>query len=97
MKKIDFTKMEVQVSFDGTKRVLNIAKVLGNDMMYNGSVIMDIGFEELARKIYFSDGLVEVPDQYVQPMLRVINECNYIAAVKRHLNALLAGNDNGIS
>lgn len=91
MKKIDFTKMEVQVSFDGTKRVLNIAKILGNDMMYNGSVIMDIGFEELARKIYFSDGPVEVPDQYVQPMLRVINECNYIAAVKRHLNAVLNG------
>ena len=89
MKKIDFTKLEVQVSFDGTKRMLNVAKALGNDMMYNGSVICDIGFEELARTIYFSDGPVEVPDNYIAPMLRVINECNYIAAVKRHLNTLL--------
>lgn len=91
MKKIDFTKLEVQVSFDGTKRTLNIAKVLGNDMMYNSSVICDIGFEELARQIYFSDGPVEVPDQYIAPMVRVINECNYIAAVKRHLIQILNG------
>ena len=87
--KIDFTKIEVQVSFDGTRKTFNIAKNVGNDMMYNGSVICDIGFEELARTIYFSDGPVEVPDNYIAPMLRVINECNYIAAVKRHLNTLL--------
>lgn len=91
MKKIDFTKLEVQVSFDGTKKVFNAAKTIGNDMMYNSSVICDIGFEELARQIYFSDGPVEIPDQYVAPMIRVINECNYIAAVKRHLNKLLNG------
>ena len=89
MKKIDFTKMEVQVSFDGTKRVFDIAKTLGNDMMYNGSLICDIGFEELARTIYFSDGPVEVPDKYIGPMLQVVNQCQYIAAVKRHLNKLL--------
>ena len=89
MKKIDFTKMEVQVSFDGTKRVFDIAKTLGNDMMYKGSVICDIGFEELARTIYFSDGPVEVPDKYIGPMLQVVNQCQYIAAVKRHLNKLL--------
>ena len=91
MKKIDFTKLEVQVSFDGTKKMLNIAKVLGNDMMYNSSVICDIGFEELARRIYFSDGPVDIPDQYIAPMVRVVNECNYIAAVKRHLKKILNG------
>lgn len=91
MKKIDFTRLEVQVSFDGTKRVLNIAKILGNDMMYNGTVICDIGFEELARKIYFSDGPVEVPHQYITPILQVVNQCQYIAAVKRHLNKILNG------
>ena len=53
--KIDFTKIKVQVSFDGTHKTFNIAKEIGNDMMYNGSVICDIGFEELARQIYFSD------------------------------------------
>ncbi|MBQ8969159.1 MAG: hypothetical protein IJ064_05455 [Bacteroidaceae bacterium] len=91
MKQIDFTKMEIEVSFDGTRKLFNIAKVLGNDMKYNGSVICDIGFEELAKAIYFSDGPVDVPEQYIQPMLRVINECNYTAAVKRHLTTILNG------
>lgn len=91
MKKIDFTKLDVQVSFDGTKKRLNVAKALGNDMMYNGSVIMDIGFEDLARTIYFSDGPVEIPDQYVKPILQVVGQCNYIAAVKRHLIKILNG------
>ena len=53
--KIDFTKIKVQVSFDGTHKTFNIAKEIGNDMKFNGSVICDIGFEELARQIYFSD------------------------------------------
>lgn len=91
MKQVDFTKMEIQVSFDGTKRIFNVAKALGNDMKYNSTVILDIGFEELARTIYFSDGPVEIPDQYIQPMLRVVNECSYTAAVKRHLMQVLNG------
>ena len=91
MKKIDFTKMEVQVSFDGTKKVLNIAKVLGNDMMYNGSVICDIGFEELARQIYFSDGEVEIPSQYVQHILQIVLQGGYLATIKRYLISKLNG------
>ncbi len=89
--KIDFTKLEVQVSFDGTTRMVNIAKDLGNDMMYNSSVICDIGFEELARQIYYSDGEVEVPKEYVRPLLQVVLEKNYIAAIKRHLVSVLNG------
>lgn len=89
--KIDFTKLEVQVSFDGTTRIVNIAKELGNDMMYNSSVICDIGFEELARQIYYSDGEVEVPKEYVRPLLQVVLEKNYIAAIKRYLVSVLNG------
>lgn len=89
--KIDFTKIEVQVSFDGTRKTFNIAKNVGNDMMYNGSVIQDIGFEDLAKKIYFSDGEVEIPPQYAKPLLQVIYENNYIAAIKRHLAIILNG------
>ena len=89
--KIDFTKIEVQVSFDGTRKTFNIAKNVGNDMMYNGSVIQDIGFEDLAKQIYFSDGEVEIPQQYAKPLLQVIYENNYIAAIKRHLAIILNG------
>ena len=85
MKKVDFTHMKVQISFDGQCRTVNVAKDLGNDMMFNSSVLSDIGFEDLARKIYYSEGPVDIPEQYIQPMLRVISECNYIATVKRYL------------
>lgn len=89
--KIDFTKIEVQVSFDGTRKTFNIAKNVGNDMMYNGSVIKDIGFEELARQIYFSDGDVEIPPQYIQSLLQVVLESNYLATIKRYLINVLNG------
>ena len=89
--KIDFTEIEVQVSFDGTRKTFNIAKNVGNDMMYNGSVIKDIGFEELARQIYFSDGEVEIPPQYIQSLLQVVLESNYLATIKRYLINVLNG------
>ena len=50
--KIDFTAIEVPVSFDGTTQRFNIAEVIGNAMMFNGNIILDIGFEELAKEIY---------------------------------------------
>lgn len=89
--KIDFTKIKVQVSFDGTHRTFNIAKEVGNDMMYNGSVISDIGFEELARTIYYSEGDVEIPPQYTKPLMQVIVQGNYIATIKRFVIKLLNG------
>ena len=89
--KIDFSKIEVQVSFDGTRHTFNIAKYVGNDMMYNGPVICDIGFEELARQIYFSDSEVEIPPQYVKPLIQVISNGAYIATIKRYLLQILNG------
>lgn len=89
--KVDFTKIDVQISFDGTRKTFNVARNVGNDMMYNGTVIQDIGFEELARQIYFSDGEVEIPQQYAKPIAQVIMESNYIAAIKRYLFQKLNG------
>lgn len=89
--KIDFTKINVQVSFDGTHKTFNIAKEIGNDMMYNGSVICDIGFEELARQIYFSDGEVEIPSQYVRHILQIVLQGGYLATIKRYLISKLNG------
>lgn len=89
--KIDFTKIKVQVSFDGTHKTFNIAKEIGNDMMFNGSVIADIGFEELAKRIYFSDGEVEIPAEYVKPLLQVIMQGAYIATIKKYIIKVLNG------
>ena len=85
MAKIDFTHLEVPVSFDGTKQMFNVAKSLGNAMMYNGSVLMDIGFEDLARRIDYSEGEVEVEGKYVAPIEQVVKDSNFIATIKREI------------
>ena len=46
--KINFKKIEAQNSFEGGKQTFDVAKVVGNEMMYNGNLLLDIGFEDLA-------------------------------------------------
>ena len=84
-KAIDFTKINVQVSFNGDTQVFNVAKALGNSMKYTGSVVGDIGFDKLAETIYFSNAPVEIPQEYVASLAKVISEMPLIAAVKREL------------
>ena len=84
-KVIDFTKINVQVSFNGDTQVFNVAKALGNSMKYTGSVVGDIGFDKLAETIYFSNEPVEIPQEYVASLAKVISEMPLIAAVKREL------------
>lgn len=84
-KKINFTSITAQVSFDGTTQKFNVAKVVGNAMKYTGSVVGDIGFDKLAETIYFSDGEVEIPHEYQASLMRVVNDMPLMAAVKREL------------
>ena len=87
--KIDFTKLEVPVSFDGTKKTFNVAETVGNMMMYNCSILLDIGFEDLAKLIYYSEDGIEIPDKYKAAIIEVIKQSSFIAAVKRELIRLL--------
>lgn len=87
--KIDFTKVIVEVDFEGHTIEMNLAKQLGNMMKYGSSVLLDIGFEELAKEIYYSNGEVEIPEQYKEPIIQVVKECNFIACVKRTLIGML--------
>lgn len=57
--KINFKKIEAQTSFEGAKQTFDVAETVGNEMMYNGSILLDIGFEDLAREIYYSKDAVE--------------------------------------
>lgn len=86
--KINFKNLELPVSFDGTTRKFDISEMLGNYMMYNGSVIMDIGFEELAKKIYF-EGEAEIPEKYIGAIKQVIMQTPFVATVKRGVFELL--------
>ena len=82
--KVNFRIIEVQVSFEGEKRVFDIAREIGNMMMYNG-------FEDLARTIYYSDGEVEVPERYCKAIIEVVKQSSFIAAIKREVINLLGG------
>ena len=84
-KKINFTNVEATVSFNGSRKTFNVAHVLGNAMRYTGSVVGDIGFDELAKTIYFSDKEVEVPTEYVKPLVQVITDMPIMATIKREL------------
>ena len=87
--KINFKRLEAQTSFDGSKQTFDVAKAVGNMMMYNGSVILDIGFEDLAKEIYYSTDEVEVPEKYSAAIIQVVRQSTLIAAVKRELIARL--------
>lgn len=87
--KIDFTNIEVPVDFNGTKQRFNIAEDLGNGMMFNGSIILDIGFEELAKEIYYSKGEVEVPEKYAPYIVQIVMGSNIKATIKRYIRDTL--------
>lgn len=83
--KVNFKEIETQISFDGTKQAFDITRDLGNAMMYNSSILLDIGFEDLAKEIYYSAGEVEVPEQYCKAIIEVMKQTSFIAAVKREV------------
>ena len=40
--KINFKKIEAQTSFEGAKQTFDVAETVGNEMMYNGSILLDL-------------------------------------------------------
>ena len=48
-------------------------------------ILLDIGFEELAKQIYYSSEAVEVPERYCKAMELVVKNSRLIAAVKREI------------
>lgn len=85
MSKINFKQFEAQTSFEGTKETFDIARTLGNEMMYNSSILLDIGFEDLAKEIYYSGKEVEIPDRYAEALKAVVKASNFKACIKREL------------
>ena len=83
--KINFRKIEAQTSLEGGSQTFDAAETVGNEMMYNGSILLDIGFEELARQIYYSTEAVEVPERYCKALELVVKNSRLIAAIKREI------------
>ena len=86
---IDFSKVMVQHTFEGEKIAVDLRKQLGNKIHQTTG---DIGFDDFARQIYFSEGEIEVPDEYIDPLKQVVKD-NFLASVQRALNELLTKNE----
>jgi hypothetical protein len=84
---IDFRKVEVEINFDGEKKIVDVSKELAN---YCKQKTTDIGFEDFCREIYHK-GEVEVTDEYKNAIISIISEkgCAFYEMVKRGIiNAL---------
>lgn len=92
MKKVNFKEVEVVYNFEGEKTKFDASKFIGNLMYFNGDVLMDLGFDELAREIYKGEkDEVEIPDQYIPALEHLIKESKQPAMIKRALlNAIKA-------
>lgn len=82
---IDFRKVEVEVNFDGTKEIIDVSKQLAN---YAKMKTSDIAFEDFCREIYYN-GSVDVNDLQKQELLRIVNDSQFFAYVKRGIINLL--------
>lgn len=68
---MDFSKVSVQLKFEGDPEVIDLRKSLGNAIRQASG---DIALDEFARKVYFSEGEVEVPVEYAPFILHVVKE-----------------------
>lgn len=83
--KADFSHVKVQLTFEGEPLIFDIRKELGNNIRRNTA---DIGLDEVARQIYFSDGEIEIPDEYVQQIIEISSKC-FIVPLQQALRKLL--------
>lgn len=82
---VDFGKVMVQHTFEGEKIEIDIRKQLGNKIHQTTG---DIGYDDFARTIYFSEGEVEVPREYIEPLKNTLRE-HYLVSVQRAIYELL--------
>lgn len=86
---IDFGKVMVQHTFEGEEQAVDLRKALGNKIHQTTG---DIGFDDFARQVYFSEGGIEVPAEYIEPLKQVVKEY-FLASVQRAINELLTKNE----
>lgn len=82
---IDFGKVMVQHTFEGEKIEIDIRKQLGNKIHQTTG---DIGYDDFAKTIYFSEGEIEVPREYIEPLRNTLKE-HYLVSVQRAIYELL--------
>lgn len=89
MKAIDFSKVKVQLTFEGQPVQMDMRKIVGNMIHQHTN---DIGLDEFAKKLYFSEVAIEVPDEYVHPILQIAKS-ELVVPAQKALTELLLTNE----
>lgn len=82
--KVDFKNLIVEVNIEGDTMAVDIRHEIGNAIYQTTN---DIGFADFAKEIYYSDGEVEVPDEYRDRILTVSK--NFTVPVQKALINIL--------
>lgn len=75
-KAVDFSKVSVEYEI-GSPKEIDTRRTIGNEINKNTA---DIGLADIARKIYYSEGKIEVPEEYIMPIIDIIRESRVILA-----------------
>ena len=77
---INFSELETEFKF-GEFTKINASKSIANAIHTSTS---DIGLDDVARKIYYSEGEIEIPAEYVEAIVAILQDprCNLLASVK---------------
>lgn len=75
MKEINFKAIEVE-DIEGNKQRVDIAKALGNQLYMQGLSIEEC---DLGRKIYYSEGELELDENQVRSVLRITSTYPYLS------------------
>lgn len=84
--KVDFTKISVQLTVEGNPSVADLTKMVGNEV-YGRTA--DIAVSDFGKKIYYSKGAIDVPNDMARAILLIVKESSFIVPVKNAINQLL--------
>lgn len=86
MKAIDFSNVPVELRIDEPEPV-DMRRSLGNTINRNTA---DIGLSDFARKIYYSEAAITIPEEYVQPIISIVTHVdNLLAPAKKAVIRLI--------
>lgn len=87
--KVNFKSVKVQMTFEGEAISIDLRKELGNAIRRNTA---DIGMDETARQIYFSDEEIEIPNEHANDIIAIASK-SFIVPIQQALKELLTNKD----
>lgn len=76
MKKIDFSRVPVELRI-GEAEETNLCHSVGNAINRN---TCDIGLADFARSVFYSTAAVEIPNEYMEEIIAILNRDQYLLA-----------------